>query len=64
VEKSKNYERAATFFADPKNAGIDKVYFSPDGNMFKAKHYAESWGGTDKVETVHRFVAETVANAL
>lgn len=57
-----NLERAKAFFADPKNADVNAVYFSKDGNMFKAKHYAESWGGVDGVETITRPFVEALAS--
>lgn len=52
--------RAKEFFADSKNEGVDKVYFTKDGNMFRAKHYAENWGGVGNVETVYRQVVEAL----
>lgn len=55
-----NLNRAKEFFADSKNEEVDKVYFTSDGNMFRAKHYAESWAGSGKVETVYRAVIETL----
>ncbi|WP_437918441.1 hypothetical protein [Sphingobacterium sp. LRF_L2] len=36
-------QKAKAFFADKKNAGINVVHFTSDGNMFRLFHYAESW---------------------
>jgi len=49
--KKENLERAKELFE--KEAGVDKVYFTKDGNMFRALHYAEGWD-KDGIETVSR----------
>lgn len=39
--KKENLEAAKAFFK--KNPEVNKVYFTTDGNMFRALHYAENW---------------------
>lgn len=39
--KKEFLERAKDFFG--KNEGINKVYFTSDGNMFRAENYADNW---------------------
>lgn len=51
-------ERAEEFFG--KNENVDKVYFTSDGNMFRAEHYATNWAqalGDKKITPVSRAVA-------
>lgn len=42
--ENQNLERAKEFFGA--NEGIDKVYFTSDGNMFRAAIYAANWNST------------------
>lgn len=49
-------ERVKGFFA--KNKDVNKLYVTSDGNMFRAKHYADDWsyGLKDReVVTVYRY---------
>jgi len=49
--KTENLERVKEFFE--KNTETKAVYFTSDGNMFKAEHYASNWavGLSDKAVT-------------
>lgn len=48
MEKQDLTKRADEFFKE--NVGADRVYFTSDGNMFRAERYAKNWAGflTDK----------------
>lgn len=53
--KKTNQERAKELFE--KEPNVNAAYFTKDGNMFRAEHYARDWakganGG--EVETIHR----------
>lgn len=61
--KQERFEKAKAFFADPKNAEVNKLYFTSDENTFKAKHFADSWSRGLKdtaVYTVHRYLIEAL----
>ncbi|WP_090498814.1 hypothetical protein [Pedobacter terrae] len=66
--KKEYLERAKEFFE--KNTETKAVYFTSDGNMFKAEHYASNWsvGLADKAVTpVTRasiLISETITKAL
>ncbi|TZF81817.1 hypothetical protein FW774_17325 [Pedobacter sp. BS3] len=63
--KNEFLERLKDFFA--KNEGEDKVYATSDGNLFRAKHYAESWasGLKDKaVTTYYKAIVEKFGDKL
>lgn len=41
MTKQEKLDFAKKFFSE--NEGVDKVYFTSDGNMFRAEHYAHNW---------------------
>lgn len=54
--KEKFEQKAKAFFAEKKNANVNAVYITSDGNLFKAEHYAVDWkrGLSDKAVAVFK----------
>lgn len=56
-----NAEKAKAFFA--KNKNVNRVYFTSDGQMFRAEHYANNWAASLKdreVDVLHRVVSNVL----
>lgn len=58
-------QNVEALFADKKNANVNTLYATSDGNIFRAEHYAENWKADNPkltIEVFRRPVAEKLAN--
>ncbi|SJN38289.1 hypothetical protein FM120_11120 [Sphingobacterium faecium PCAi_F2.5] len=52
-------------FANKKNANVNTLYATSDGNIFRAEHYAENWRASNPkltIEVFRRPVVEKASN--
>lgn len=64
-ENKKKYEQEAkAFFADKKNANINTLYVTSDGNLFRAEHYALNWRASNPKLTIEVHSRERPVDAI